>query len=111
MLAPPEPTCCAHGTDAPVGAAGDSTKWQSLTRYPLGSTFPVRVAPVIDTAPAGATLTVGGGSVHVNVTAGTAATGAIAAEKPETPVAPAGTPDEPPPPPPPPGYGEFPLLS
>jgi hypothetical protein len=99
---PPAPTCCAHGALAPDGGAGAIVKWQSLTRKSLGFTLPLSVAVVPVTPVGAAVMTVGAGSVQVNVTDGWVTYEAVAIDTPLTLPTPGGTPEEPPPPPPPP---------
>ena len=62
--------------------------------------MPLTVAVVVVMPVTAPVITVGGGSVHVNVTDGCAPVAVGTSEKPDTPRAAAGTPDAPPPPPP-----------
>jgi hypothetical protein len=72
-----------------------------VTENPFGLTVPLAVAPLLVTPLTAPVTTVGAGSVHVNVTSGSAPVEVGTSEKLETPAAPAGTPEAPPPPPPP----------
>jgi hypothetical protein len=100
--APPPPTCCAHGALATGDGAGEIVKWQSLTWKSFGFTLPLSVAVVVVTPVGAAVMTVGAGSVQVNVTDGGVKWDAVAIDTKLTLPTPAGTPEEPPPPPPPP---------